>query len=126
MSEENAIDDFIFGGGKQPVSKEKYKNGDKLDISEALAFFERGGMSSAQMAMGLLCIAQSGKDLLVGGLTKETLYLLVQKRTGFVKGNLVATSTIEKVLDAVASLDEFVDREALAKVIAAQKKRRAP
>lgn len=96
------VDDFL------PPVKQQRSADWKKRIAEADDFMAQGALSEAQLAVRLLKIAEEARSVIDGGLTPDTLLLLIQNRVGYIKGNLVATSTIWKVLQAVGSLNECV------------------
>ena len=125
MAEEKPIEDALdgwLGFNEPPKSKEKVKPGGKLDVREAVAFVERGAMSEAQLAIGLLGISYEAKQLLAGGLTEDALFTLIEAKAKHNKnGKKPSAETIGIVLRAVSELDQYVDRDALEKVRAARR-----
>lgn len=66
-----------------------------------------------RLTFGIAKVAESVRMLQEGGLTEEALCLLIQHSIGYVGKNMVATSTISKVLVAAANLDRrFLEPEA--------------
>ncbi len=124
---EKNLDDWLGGPilrGEKAQPKEKAKPGGKVDVSEAVAFMEKGAMSEAQLALGLLGISFHAKQVLAGGLTNEALFTLIEAKSKYMKnGKKPSLDTIKCVLEAVAALDEFVDQDALERVRAARAKR---
>lgn len=110
------------GKGKA-LPKEKGKNGDRLDIAEAVAFMERGQMSAAQLALGLLGITHQARAILGSPLKEDALLLLIQEKAGHgANRHKIPLFTIKKVLQGCADLAEFVDQDALERVRAARRK----
>ncbi len=62
--------------------------------------------ATRKLAFGIEEVSNAVRMIASSGLTEEALCYLIQLSVGYVKGNLVATSTISKVLQAAATLDK--------------------
>lgn len=61
-----------------------------------------------RLAVGIAAVADAVRQVQASGLTEEAICFLIQNSIGYHGKNMVATSTISKVLVAAANLDRYL------------------
>jgi hypothetical protein len=77
------------------------------DVEKAERFLSEPEVTQ-RLATGIAAVVESVRAMMRSGLTEEAICLLIQNSAGYVKGNLIATTTISKVLIAAAHLDKYL------------------
>lgn len=79
-----------------------------LELDQAERFLENAAGDGKKLVAGLRSAATALDGLRQSGLTGEALVVLVTEKAGYVNGNKISSNTVQKVLEALFRLGEYV------------------
>lgn len=109
--------DFILGAAKPPKSGVKDKHPSKSEIRAVADSFKDSANAGEVFVDGLIEITGAGRFILgEAGLSFDALCMMVQKAAGNDRhGREIGLDTVGKVIRGLAALDQFLDKEAVAR-----------